>query len=127
MILQFLYKDFCFKIGGHRHLKMVKNKMFINNPVFQQRMIDEEKRQADAKVLDAVDDLFKDDETAQMVLTAWQEGYGPAGVRELWGLSQEDYDTVVRRIRRNLDRAGRDAPGYPAGCGAARQGQRQAP
>ena len=41
MILQFLYKDFCFKIGGHRHLKMVKNKMFINNPVFQQRMIDE--------------------------------------------------------------------------------------
>ena len=38
-----------------------------------------------------------------MVLTAWQEGYEPADVRELWGLSQNEYNTIVRRIRRRLD------------------------
>ena len=37
---------------------------------------------------------------------AWQEGYDPPGVRELWGLSQTQYNTIVRRIRRNIEAAG---------------------
>ena len=41
-----------------------------------------------------------------MVLMAWDDGYDAAGVRELWGLSQNDYNTIVRRIRRRLDDAG---------------------
>lgn len=62
-----------------------------------------EQQLSDKQTLGEVDNLFKDDQEAQMVLTAWQEGYDPAGVRELWGLSQNAYNTIVRRIRRTLD------------------------
>ena len=62
-----------------------------------------EQRLSAKQTLELIDNLFKDDEKAQMVLTAWQEGYEPAGVRELWGLSQNEYNTIVRRIRRRLD------------------------
>jgi DNA-directed RNA polymerase specialized sigma24 family protein len=62
-----------------------------------------EQRLRAKQTLELIDNLFKDDEKAQMVLTAWQEGYEPAGVRELWGLSQNEYNTIVRRIRRRLD------------------------
>ena len=60
----------------------------------------------DKQTLELIDDLFKDDEKAQMVLTAWQERYDPAGVRELWNLSQNEYNAIVRRIRRQLFAAG---------------------
>jgi hypothetical protein len=60
----------------------------------------------DREALGQIDKLFKDDDKAQMVLTAWQEGYDPAGVRELWDLSQNDYNTIVRRIRRTLEATG---------------------
>jgi hypothetical protein len=62
-----------------------------------------EQQLSDRQTLGEVDNLFKDDQEAQLVLTAWQEGYDPAGVRELWGLSQNAYNTIVRRIRRTLD------------------------
>ena len=62
-----------------------------------------EQQLSDKQTLGEVDNLFKEDQEAQMVLTAWQEGYDPAGVRELWGLSQNAYNTIVRRIRRTLD------------------------
>jgi len=62
-----------------------------------------EQRLSAKQTLELIDRLFKDDEKAQMVLTAWQEGYEPAGVRELWDLSQNEYNTIVRRIRRRLD------------------------
>lgn len=65
-----------------------------------------DKRLSDKHTLDLIDDLFKDDERAQMVLTALQEGYDPAGVRELWDLSQKEYNAIVRRIRRQLFAAG---------------------
>ena len=63
----------------------------------------------DKQTLNLIENMFKGDEKAQMVLTAWQEGYDPAGVRELWDLSQNDYNTVVRRIRRRLAAAGLSA------------------
>jgi hypothetical protein len=62
-----------------------------------------EQQLSDRQTLLEIDNLFKDDQEAQMVLTAWQEGYDPAGVRELWDLSQNAYNTIVRRIRRTLD------------------------
>jgi hypothetical protein len=62
-----------------------------------------EQRLSAKQTLELIDSLFKDDEKAQMVLTAWQEGYDPPGVRELWDLSQNEYNTIVRRIRRRLD------------------------
>lgn len=58
------------------------------------------------QTLEQIDDLFKDDEQAQMVLTAWLERFDPAGVRELWNLSQKEYNAIVRRIRRHLAAAG---------------------
>jgi hypothetical protein len=58
------------------------------------------------QTLEQIEALFKDDEQAQMVLMAWQERYDPSGVRELWNLSQNDYDTIVCRLRRHLDAAG---------------------
>lgn len=64
------------------------------------------KRLRDKQTLDLIEDLFKDDEKAQMVLTAWQEGYDPAGVRDLWTLSPNEYNAIVRKIRRHLDAAG---------------------
>jgi hypothetical protein len=62
-----------------------------------------EENMVDVQTLLAIDNLFKEDQEAQMILTAWQDGYDPAGVRELWGLSQNEYNTIVRRIRRTLD------------------------
>jgi len=52
-----------------------------------------------------IDHLFTDDQEAQMVLAGWQEGLDPGGVRDLWGFSQNDYNTIVRRIRRTIDAA----------------------
>jgi len=62
-------------------------------------------RLRDEQTLRLIDDLFKDDEKAQMVLTAWQEEYDPPGARELWGLSQNEYNAIVRKIRRRLGTA----------------------
>lgn len=62
-------------------------------------------RLSDKQTLRLIDNLFKDDEKAQMVLTSWQEGYDPPGIRELWGLSQNEYNTIVRKIRRRLGTA----------------------
>lgn len=58
------------------------------------------------QTLEQIHILFKDDEQAEMVLIAWQDGYDPPGVRELWRLSKTEYNTIVRRIRRHLDAAG---------------------
>jgi hypothetical protein len=65
-----------------------------------------EQHLSDKQTLLEIDNLFKDDQEAQMVLAAWQEGYDPPGVRELWELSQNDYNTIVRRIRRIVEAVG---------------------
>jgi len=44
-----------------------------------------EQQLSDRQTLLEIDNLFKDDQEAQMVLTAWQEGYDPSGVREFGG------------------------------------------
>ena len=75
------------------------------NPNPERRLVDEETRQADARRLEMIDELFKDDEEAHMVIEAWQDDYDPPGVRALWDLSQNDYNTIVRRIRRTIDHA----------------------
>ena len=77
-----------------------------DRPNPEQRVVDEQKRKADACQLEMIDHLFKDDEQAQMVIEAWQDDYDPPGVRSLWDLSQKEYDTIVRRIRRTVSRAG---------------------
>ena len=76
------------------------------NPNPEQRLVDEEQLLADARRLKMIDELFKGDEGAQMVIEAWRDGYDPPGVRTLWELSQNDYNTIVRRIRRTIDRFG---------------------
>ena len=76
------------------------------NPNPEQRLVDEEQRQADARRLKMIDELFVGDEGTQMVIEAWRDGYDPPGVRTLWEMSQNDYDTIVRRIRRTIDRSG---------------------
>ncbi|MEQ9617751.1 MAG: hypothetical protein RIG61_01075 [Deltaproteobacteria bacterium] len=65
-----------------------------------------DKQLSDRQILEQIGDLFRDDQRAQMVLEAWQEGYDPTGVRDLWELSQNEYNTIVRRIRRRLIAAG---------------------
>ena len=70
------------------------------------RRPDPERARHQKQTLEQIETLFKEDEQAQMVLMAWQEGYDPAGVRELWKLSQNEYNTIVRRIRRRLYDAG---------------------
>lgn len=79
----------------------------IFNPLdnFQEQSPNPEQWLRDKQTLELIDDLFKDDEKAQMVLTAWQEGYDPPGVRELWSLSQNEYNAIVRKIRRRLGAA----------------------
>jgi hypothetical protein len=67
---------------------------------------DPEQQLWDKQILLEIDSLFEDDQEAQMLLTAWQEGYDPPGVRELWELSQNDYNTIVRRIRRAVEAVG---------------------
>ena len=67
---------------------------------------DPEEQLRDRQTLELIDNLFKDDEEAQQVLIAWQDRLDPAEVRELWGLSQNKYNTIVRRIRRKIAAAG---------------------
>ena len=52
------------------------------------------------QTLKQIEALFADDEEAQMVLMAAQDGCTPPEVRELLDLSQTEYNTVVTRIRR---------------------------
>ncbi len=58
------------------------------------------------KTLEQINDACADDEEIQMVLEGFKEGLDPAAIRELWSLSQTQYNTIVRRMRRRLDGAG---------------------
>jgi DNA-directed RNA polymerase specialized sigma24 family protein len=60
------------------------------------------KRLSDRQTLKMIEELFKDDEQAQMLLEASKERYDSSEIRELWSLSQKEYNTIVRRIRRKL-------------------------
>lgn len=67
---------------------------------------DVERRLHDAQSLEQIGRLFADDEEAQKILMAFDDGYDPAGARELWNLSHKQYNTIMRRIRRTLAKAG---------------------
>jgi hypothetical protein len=58
------------------------------------------------KTLEEIDALFADDAEVQMVLEAFRDGYDPPGVRELWGLTQKQYNAIVVRMRRTIQKAG---------------------
>lgn len=58
------------------------------------------------QTLERIDALFTEDPEVQMVLEAFRDGYDPPGVRELWGLTQKQYNAIVVRMRRNIEKAG---------------------
>lgn len=58
------------------------------------------------KTLEQVNEVCADDQELQMVLEGFKDGLDPADIRKLWGLSQTEYNTIVRRMRRRLDGAG---------------------
>jgi hypothetical protein len=58
------------------------------------------------ETLAEIDTLFADDQEVQMVIEALREGYDPPGVRELWGLSQKQYNAIIVRMRRHIEKAG---------------------
>jgi hypothetical protein len=53
--------------------------------------------------LKALEEIFDDDEEAEMVILGELEGLDASGIRELTGLSLHEYATVRRRIRRRID------------------------
>lgn len=59
-----------------------------------------------SQILAETNSLLADDKAALGVLEGWYEGFSPAEIRELESLSQNDYDTIVRRIRRRIKAAG---------------------
>jgi hypothetical protein len=58
------------------------------------------------ETLKGIATLLADDEEIQMVIEGIREGLDPAAIRELWGLSQPQYNTIVVRMRRCIARTG---------------------
>jgi hypothetical protein len=53
-----------------------------------------------------IDEVLADDQEARMIVEGFRDGLDPPGIRELWGFSQTQYDTIVTRMRRKIKRAG---------------------
>ena len=51
--------------------------------------------------LEPVEAFFEDDEEAYLVIQGWREGMNGPEIQGNLGLSKAEYETVVRRIRRN--------------------------
>jgi len=62
-----------------------------------------------------IDNLFVQDQDAQKILEGWKEGFSPDEIRELWTMLPNDYNTIVRRIRRRLMAAGITATLFKGG------------
>jgi RNA polymerase sigma factor (sigma-70 family) len=58
------------------------------------------------EALQRINDVLADDQEARMILEGFREGLEPPAIRELWGFSQTQYDTIVTRMRRKIKRAG---------------------
>ncbi len=58
------------------------------------------------ETLDRIATLFAGDQEVQMFLEAAREGYDPPGIRQLWGWSQNQYNAIVVRMRRHIEKAG---------------------
>lgn len=55
-----------------------------------------------AEVVRDIEAVCADDQRASEVIEALREGCSPADVRELWGLSQKEYNAVMVKIRRRV-------------------------
>jgi RNA polymerase sigma factor (sigma-70 family) len=58
------------------------------------------------EALTRIDDVLKDDQEARMIVEGFRDGLEPSGIRELWGFSQSQYETIVTRMRRKIRKAG---------------------
>jgi len=67
---------------------------------------DPERTLAAAQALAAVNDLFAGDAVALMVIAGLSDGLSPPEICRLYGLTERDYDTTRRRMRRALLRHG---------------------
>ncbi|HEY4920806.1 MAG TPA: sigma-70 family RNA polymerase sigma factor [Xanthobacteraceae bacterium] len=67
---------------------------------------DPERTLAAAQALAAVNDLFAGDAVALMVIAGLADGLSPPEICRLYGLTDRDYDTTRRRMRRALLRHG---------------------
>ncbi len=56
------------------------------------------------QTLDEINRVFNDDETIQMVLMAQLDGYSPLQIQETVGLTVVQYASVLKAIRRKLDK-----------------------
>jgi DNA-directed RNA polymerase specialized sigma24 family protein len=80
----------------------------ISNPVdgYAAREPSAEELLVCRETLVRIDDVLLDDEEARMILEGFRDGLEPSAIRELWGFSQSQYDTIVTRMRRKIKRAG---------------------
>ncbi|WP_428485149.1 hypothetical protein [Rhodopila sp.] len=67
---------------------------------------DPERVYAAAQALAVIDRLFAADETALRIVAGLAHGLGAEDIRRLYGLSELEYDTARRRMRRSLLRHG---------------------
>jgi DNA-directed RNA polymerase specialized sigma24 family protein len=58
------------------------------------------------ETLGQIDALFADDQEVRMVIEALGDGYDPPGIRGLWEFSQKQYNAIVVRMRRHVERTG---------------------
>lgn len=80
----------------------------VLNPldVLREQRSGPEQRISNQETLEQIEALFKEDEQAQKVLMAWQDGLKGPAVRDLWKYSQKEFNAIVRRIRRHIEAAG---------------------
>lgn len=86
----------------------------VLDPPSRQRTVEETLTARDdcAARLAALDDLFKDDEEAQMVILGDIEGLDAEAIRDMQGWTLQELATVRRRIRRRIE--ARYPTGFPA-------------
>lgn len=56
------------------------------------------------EALEEIDVLFANDEAAQLVIMGRMDGLSPEEIQEVAGLDRTGYATVLRRIRRHIEK-----------------------
>jgi DNA-directed RNA polymerase specialized sigma24 family protein len=72
---------------------------------FQSETPDQARMLIYRETLDDIATLLADDQEIQMIIEGIREGLDPPAIRELWGLSQPQYNAIVVRMRRRIARA----------------------
>lgn len=73
-------------------------------PSVEASLISEEDRQAAARDIAAIEENFKNDSEVSMILMGIEDEISPAELREMAGMSQTEYETARKRLRRGLER-----------------------